>query len=225
MPLATVKPPTPVYRSARTPDPWAARDWASVRDDDWGNDYDDPERYYRVLYGCTDRFACFVATLERFRPNLALLAELQAIRGENDFVPVGTVAAGWLAKRSMGSAQVGGEFVNILDSDSIDFLRLQLAAESVQLALGELDAEALRRHTAPRRFTQLVSRTIYNLGFRGAACALALRGALTRTHVAWAIFEPFEIAPEPAEKIRPDDPDLCRALELHGLRLESRRTG
>ena len=35
MPLATLKPPAPLYRLARTPDPWAARDWASVRDDDW----------------------------------------------------------------------------------------------------------------------------------------------------------------------------------------------
>jgi hypothetical protein len=51
-----------------------------------------------------------------------------------------------------------------------------------------------------------------------------LRGGLTRTHVSWAIFEPFEIAPEPAEKVEPDDPDLRSALELHGLRLESRRT-
>lgn len=224
MQFATLKPPAPLYRLARTPDPWAARDWASVRDDDWGNDYDDPEQYYRVIYACTDRFACFVATLERFRPNLALLAELQAMGGENDFVSAGTVPAGWLAKRCMGSARVGGEFVNILHSDSIAFLRRQLAAQCVQLGLGELDAETLRRHTAPRRLTQLISRTIYNLGLRGGACALALRGALTRTHVAWAIFEPFEIAPESTEKVEPDDPDLRRALELHGLRLESRRT-
>jgi hypothetical protein len=33
--------------------------------------------------------SCFIETLSRFRPDLTLLAELQAIEGEDDFLPMG----------------------------------------------------------------------------------------------------------------------------------------
>jgi hypothetical protein len=214
--LPTRKPPDPVYRLARRPNPWTAPDWAFVHtNDEQRNRYDDPERYYRVLYAGTERFACFAETLARFRPNLALLAELRTIDGADDFVPFSTVPADWLAARCMGSARVGGEFVDVFHSDSITFLRRTLGAACVQLGYGELDAATLRL-TAPRHFTQLVSRTIYNLGIYGGIRYASKFGDNLEL---WAIFEPFEITPGPVEKVAPDDPDLRKALDLHGLRL------
>ena len=39
---------------------------------------------------------CLLETLARFRPDLPLLAQLDTIDGENDFVPLGFVLAAWL---------------------------------------------------------------------------------------------------------------------------------
>ena len=50
-----------------------------------GNRFDDPESYYRVLYASSQEVSCFIETLARYRPDLTLLAELEAIEGDNDF--------------------------------------------------------------------------------------------------------------------------------------------
>jgi hypothetical protein len=44
------------------------------------------------------RLGCVFETLARFQPDVALYAELQAIEGEDDFVPVGIVPRAWLSK-------------------------------------------------------------------------------------------------------------------------------
>jgi hypothetical protein len=36
----------------------------------------------------------------------------------------------------------------------------------------------------------------------------------------WAVFEPFQIRVKDSESIRADDPDLQRALRLHGLKFK-----
>lgn len=41
----------------------------------FGNRFDSPDGYYRVLYASSRRLACFVETLARFRPDITLLAE------------------------------------------------------------------------------------------------------------------------------------------------------
>jgi len=52
----------------------------------FGNRFDDPQDNYRVLYAATQRVSCFVETLARFRPDLSLITELQAIAGEDDYI-------------------------------------------------------------------------------------------------------------------------------------------
>lgn len=75
--LETRQPPSIVFRLGRRPDAWQAPDWAFAHTDGtFGNRFDDPQGYYRVLYASTQRLACFVETLARFRPDLSLLAEL-----------------------------------------------------------------------------------------------------------------------------------------------------
>lgn len=56
----------------------------------------------RVLYAATQRISCFVETLARFRPDLALIAELQAIAGEDAYVPLR-----YRAKRLVQAARDG----------------------------------------------------------------------------------------------------------------------
>src|SRR5260370_13108790 len=65
---------------------------------------------YRVLYAATQRVSCFVETLARFRPDISLIAELQAIAGEDDYMPLGTVPSDWCEPCVMGEDTVTGEY-------------------------------------------------------------------------------------------------------------------
>jgi len=95
--LDTKTPTAPLFRLGRKPDPWSPPDWSRAQPDGtFGNRFDDPQGNYRVLYAATQRVSCFVETLARFRPDISLIAELQAIAGEDDFVPLGTVPSDWL---------------------------------------------------------------------------------------------------------------------------------
>ncbi len=64
----------PIYRLGRYPDAWAPPDWSRAQPDGtFGNRFDDPTAYYRVLYASSQRLSCFLETLGRFRPDLTLL--------------------------------------------------------------------------------------------------------------------------------------------------------
>ncbi len=168
MELETQRPPETVFRLGRKPDPWQPPPWslASSTDGTFGNRFDDPEGYYRVLYASTQRLACFVETLARFRPDLSLLAELAEIDGEDDYTPLGSLPADWLEKRVMGQAELVGTFADVYSVSWISQLRRSLAAEAMRLGFHDLDASMLER-AEPRRLTQLVSREVYREGNDG----------------------------------------------------------
>src|SRR5262249_1527819 len=72
----------PLHRIGRWPDPWQPPDWAHAHlDGTFGNRFDDPQAYYRVIYTSSQRLGCFLETLARFRPDLTLLAEFAEIEG------------------------------------------------------------------------------------------------------------------------------------------------
>jgi len=67
--LETRNPPVQIFRVARKSDPWQPPDWSrSNPDGTFGNRFDDPEGYYRVLYASSQKLSCFIETLARFRP-------------------------------------------------------------------------------------------------------------------------------------------------------------
>ena len=104
----------PVHRIGRWPDPWQPPDWAHAHlDGTFGNRFDDPQAYYRVIYTSSQRLGCFLETLARFRPDLTLLADLAEIEGEDDFTPLATVPASWLVARLIGTAQTEGEYADV----------------------------------------------------------------------------------------------------------------
>ena len=57
-------------------------------------------RFTPVSQACTVTQR-FVEMLARFRPDLSLLAEMDAIEGENDLVPLGMLPRNWLDARTM----------------------------------------------------------------------------------------------------------------------------
>jgi hypothetical protein len=180
----------------------------------FGNRFDDPEGYYRVLYASSQRLACFVETLARFRPDLSLLAELDAIEGADDFVALGTLPREWLAARTMGSAEIDGVFADIYGVVWVSQLRRTLATEALRLGMKDIDLSSLER-AEPRRLTQLASRQAYLLSFAG----VFYRSRYGQTLQNWAIFEPFPLERATSKEFSEDDPDLLEALRLHGIAL------
>ena len=90
-----------------------------------------------------------------------------------------------------------------------------LAGHLEKFGLDDLDASVLQM-TAPRNLTQLVSRVVFSDGLAG----IYYRSKYGHDVENWALFEPFQINVKDSESIRSDDPDLQRALRLHGLKFK-----
>jgi len=215
--LDTKTPTASLFRLGRKPDPWSPPDWSrALPDGTFGNRFDDPQGNYRVLYASTQRVACFVETLARFRPDLFLTAELQAISGEDDYVPLGTVPSDWCTPRMMGEAIVSGTYADIYSASWVSYLRRSLASELVALGLNDLD-DAVLQQAQPRRVTQLASRKVDEAGLNG----VRYRSRYGHDLENWAIFEPFRVhAFDTAVAVQLDDPDLLQACKLLDLRIE-----
>lgn len=205
-----------IYRLGRKPDPWATPDWASAGPDGtFGNRFDDPDATYRVLYASSQRLGCFLETLARFRVDPKLRTELAEIAGEDDYWPLGEVPLEWVGKRVLGAAIADGEYADICSSEWISRLRQLLAIHLEKFGLGDFDASVLQR-TGPRVLTQFVSRIIFYAGLAG----IYYRSKYGHDIENWALFEPFQIEVKGLQTVQPDDPDLQRALLLHGLKFK-----
>ncbi len=222
-----VEPDRTVYRLGRTPDPWAWPDWSrAAPDGTFGNRWDDPDGEFRVLYAASERVGAFVETLARFRPDLQLLAELDAIDGTADALPAGTIPREWLDVRRLGVARLGGRFAIAGTARSLATVRAALASSAIRHGLAEIDASTIRV-VAPRAFTQDVSRHIFECAdadgrpFDG----ICYRSRLGDEFENWAVFEsvPPDEAPlagARAERVVVSDPDLQHAIALLGLRID-----
>jgi hypothetical protein len=224
--LASIAPGGPLHRIARAPDPWRFQDWANAGPDGtFGNRFDDPRGVYRVLYASSSRFGAFVEVLARFRPDPAVAHGLAEIAGPEDAAPPGLVPATWLRRRRIGTARVRGRFADLGASASLAWLRRALGSRLRAHGLRDLDAAAIRL-SAPRRFTQEISRAVYEETLRGGRprfAGIAYRSRLGDELRNWALFERaggalFTRTPE-AAAIAADDPDLRAALALLSVRL------
>lgn len=219
----------PVYRLGRLPDPWAWPDWSRAHlDGTFRNRWDDPDGDYRVLYASSQRMGAFVETMARFRPDLEVVAELAAIAGDDSEAPLaaGTVPLDWVARRRLGIGGLAGRYAAVGSARSLQFIRSTLAASALRHHLTEIDAATIRL-TAPRAFTQQISRLVYECpGDDGAPFAgIQYASRLGDEFENWALFEPTASGPDPLHDVRiehvtGDDPDLLRAAALLRLRLE-----
>jgi hypothetical protein len=213
--LESKRPPATIFRIARKPDPWLPPDWSRANPDGtFGNRFDDPEGYYRVIYASTQRLSCFLETLSRFQADLSLLAELNEIEGDNDFFPLGTVPHEWCDERLLGYARADGDYADIYASRWILLLRHRLADECLRLGLSDLDASVLQRH-APRRITQLASLEARRRNFDG----VYYRSRFGHDLENWALFEPFRISQAGSTPIAADDATFLKAMRMLELRV------
>jgi hypothetical protein len=133
----TKAPAAPIFRLGRRPDPWEPRDWSRAHSaGTFGNRFDDPPGYYRVL--CLE-LQCFVEIPARFRPDLSLLAELEGIAGEDDHVPLGHVPPEWCDARLIGTCTAQGNYADINAAYWVSRLRQTLASECLKFGLQDLD--------------------------------------------------------------------------------------
>jgi len=218
-----------VYRIGRAPDPWAWPDWADVgTDGTFGNRWDDPESSYRVVYASSSKLGALVEVLARFRPDPHVVAGLQEIKGEGpSALSSGRLPRSWIEGRRIGTASLRGVYADVGHSDSLAVLRTALAARLVHHDLKDLDASSIRL-TVPRRFTQEISRYVYertephgDRSFSGIAYLSRLGDDLRN----WAIFEPVErgggVLQDPeVSPLASDDPDLHQALNILGVGFE-----
>jgi hypothetical protein len=213
----TKRPNGPLFRLGRRPDPWEPPDWSRAQPDGtFGNRFDDPNANYRVLYAASQRVSCFVETLARFRPDLSLLAELQAIEGEDDYTPLGIIPKDWCTERMMGECRAEGDYADIYAAGWLGYLRQQLASYCLALGITELDVSVLQQGE-PRRLTQLASLKVNEAGLDG----ISYRSRYGHNLENWALFEPFKIyARQPTTPVEPTDTDLEKACSILGLQIE-----
>lgn len=205
----------PIHRIGRVPDPWRAPDWAHAHSDGtFGNRFDDPQAYYRVIYASSQRLGCFLETLARFRPDLTLLAELEEIEGEDDYTPLATLPRSWLKGRMIGTAEAEGKYADIYAAGWIAHLRRELAATALSLGIADIDASTLQSGT-PRQLTQQASLVVYREGYDG----VHYRSRYGHSIENWALFEPFLLIQSTARLLDEDDPDLHAALSALNIRL------
>jgi RES domain len=205
--------------------PWEWPEWSRAHaDGTFGNRYDDPAGVYRVLYGSADRLGCFIETLARFRPDLEVIAGLDDIKtdsedeGENVAQPGELDVDEWLSPRRLGRAVLVGTYCDAAHSESLAYIREQLASLLVELGYMDFDASTLRN--SDRSLTQAISREVYTSTYDSEP----FRGILYRSRLGddllnWAIFEGAEVSSQPTKRVKNDDPDLIAAARILGVTL------
>ncbi len=217
LPIPFISAKEPVFRLARTPDPWRPPDWAYAGEDrTFGNRFDDREGYYRVLYASSTPLACFVETLARYRKG-PLDPELEVGDSDADHIARGTVPASWLAKRCIGRATINcAKFADVYHSESVAYLRNKFEAKLVR-SEGTADFDMAVLMSQRRWLTQEISTLICSLGYDGIAYQSRHGSDLWNC----AIFEPFErLQRLETLDLASDNPDFQTALKRLDLVLD-----
>jgi hypothetical protein len=218
--------PASIHRVGRAPNPFAWPEWAFAGPDGtFGNRFDDPQATYRVLYSAGERVGAYVETLARFRPDPVVFAALEAIddAGNEPMPPHGVVPAAWLASRAIGTGTLTGSFVDLGVAQTLAILRVRLAARLVHYDIADLDGVAIRL-TVPRRFTQEISRIVYETSTAAGTRTwdgISYLSRLGDDLRNWATFEPHEPGQQRVEPADRHDPALEEALAILGLELET----
>lgn len=219
--------PDLLYRVGRRPDVWTWTEWTYAGESGtFGGRWDDPLGTYRVLYTSGSRLGAYLEALGDFRPDLLVVQGLAEIK-ENDreapqTIPAGRLPSGWRAARIMGKGLSDGirsPLVDVGSTRTLATLRKSLAAEARRLGVVDVDAASIRE-SVDRRFTQIVSRFIYEQPMLYAGVYYLSRYG---DDVAdYAVFERSESPQFPVTHVERsgielDDEDFQQACKLHGI--------
>ena len=197
-----------LYRIGRAPNPLDF----PPHDVIGSNRFDDPARTYRVLYAAEQRRGAFIEVLAPFRPALADLARLQALRGDQAASATAgpRLTADWFQQRRLGLFRLGREqsWLDLRQPETLVYLRGALAGTLVAFGLDDFDmGDALTRH---RPLTQALSRWTFTEGLQG----VVYKSRFDVISDCWAIFEGVVIEPVDVLPLTPTDPDFQSAAQL-----------
>lgn len=197
--------------------------------------WDSPDANYRTIYAGTTLFASLVEVLARFRQDPLTDIAMAAITvDESDgslypTVPAGIVDEGWFDVRLKASATLSGTFADVSASPTVAALRpsfQQLARD--QFGTADFDTSTLQ-DSGHRQLTQVVGRHLSEQTMPDGAPTFDGIRFLSR-HGAdlelWTLFE-RSTSDDPSDlltnlqtsRVRPSDPEVQAALELHHLRV------
>lgn len=217
---------TIVYRIGYKPDPFAWTPWQYATGGRFEGRWDDRDGRFRTLYVADRLLGCLLEVLADFRPDLAVLAGLNDVDGDDDdqypTAPGGTVPISWLQPRTAGQALMSGEFVDVSDARTVAVLRELFAGEAAALHLPDLDAAALKLQ-APRTLTQQIAGWLYQQQLPPSGVGFGSRHD-DRLRM-WAIFEqPGEdetgsrrLTDQLPIELTVDLPQLLEAFDILGL--------
>lgn len=205
--------PQPVNRVGYFENPWSLADWKyGPFDGRW----DDPRGTYRVRYVAFGRFGAFVERTVRYRSSLAVLESLNTSAGS---VPVPGLPNDWFQTNTVGTAIVDypsdNGLIDFATAEGIAAAHAAIAAASRASGhrLTDYDASTLLGAN-PRRFTQELSRYVYDAGFAG----VVYRSRFAPDEFCAALFEGrHDVRDDCAVPIERDDADLLRACDLHHI--------
>jgi hypothetical protein len=164
------------------------------------------------------------------------VSDLDDIDDEVSWGPLvtpGVVPADWVATRSLGSALLNGWFVVIGHSSTVAAIRPHFLPLASNLGFSDFDGASLRAH-APRALTQGIARFVYGTSHKDGHLCNGIRFYSRHGDDMglWALFEYSEdtslhggvrgvLSDMHQMRISTHNPDLLRAIELLGLRLDT----
>jgi len=242
-------PPGGVYRLARgAANPFLPPKWERADvDGTFGNRFDDPSAEhgvppgsrFRTIYCATQRAAAFGETMARFRPSVALLAQLNAIEDDEPLERAlagavdptdphrGLVPADWRQRRRVGHTVLDPSlrFVDLAAGETMQYLRAALAPVAKQLGVADIDLSVV---TGPqRRLTQEIARSIHDQRDRNGRPRFAGIRYLSRLNGEWECWAVFDDrmrhvagCPGLPTSIPRDDADLIEVARQFNLTIE-----
>ena len=167
-----------------------------------GNRFDSPTGDYGVRYFATELEGCFGETLARFRPDVALIAEIEADWQARGFMLPGDVPSDWRQRRLAVKVAIqetkgfcaGPQFLDVEAGETREELRVALADVLAYYGSDDLDVATVRGRD--RRITRWISKWAHDQqGADGEAAFGGIR-YLSRLDTAWecwAVFEEVEL--------------------------------
>ena len=247
--IAVPPPPSDVYRLARSPgNPFSPPEWRRAGDDGtFGNRFDDPSaedgvppaKRFRTIYCATQRAGTFGETLARFRPSVALLAQLAEIDDDEPLEQSlagavdprdphpGLIPADWRLRRRIGHTVLDPSlrFVDLAAVETMQVLRAALAPVLERLGIADIDLSSV---TSPqRRFTQEIARYVHAQHDDRSRPRFAGIRYLSRLNPAWECWAVFDDrirhatgCPGLPTAVLADDADLIQVATQFNLTLE-----
>lgn len=216
-----------VWHVGHKPQPWAWPGWEWATDGRFHGRWDDRQGDFRTVYASSTLQACLLEVLADFRPDPAVMLDLDDIaESRDDAVMHPTAIAGeldhsWLESRAAASGFLTGRFCVVTTAESVATLRPRFIAQALSLGLSDFDAAALKDGRL-RTLTQSVATHLYASTDVDGVNFVSRHGDDLEL---WAV---FERADDPAITLRlaapathalwPEHPDLVAAFELLGLR-------